>query len=220
MLKSRDIPLPTKVHIVKAMVFPIIMYGCESWTIIKKAECWRIDAFELWCWRRLLRVPWTARRSNQSIPKGNQSVLNIHRKHCTLDFQYNTIKDCAILWPPDAKSDWLKKMLGNSNAGKDWRQEDKRTMEDEMVGWHQWLNGHGFEQALRVGDRQESLACCSPWGHKELDWATEQNWICICQYHAFNLSLLSYYCPLVTVSFVLTRNQSYMKENYYEIFIL
>ena len=67
-LKSRDITLPTKVHLVKAMVFPVVMYGCESWTI-KKAECQRIDAFELWCWRRLLRVPWTAKRSNQSILK-------------------------------------------------------------------------------------------------------------------------------------------------------
>ena len=66
--KSRDITLPTKVHLVKAMVFPVVMYGCESWTV-KKAECWRVDAFELWCWRRLLRVPWTARRSNQSILK-------------------------------------------------------------------------------------------------------------------------------------------------------
>ena len=75
-LKSRDISLPTKVHLVKALVFPIVMYGCESW-IIKKAECQRIDAFELWCWRRLLRVPWVARRSNQSILK---SVLNIHWK--------------------------------------------------------------------------------------------------------------------------------------------
>ena len=67
-LKTRDITLPTKVHLVKAMVFPVVMYGCESWTV-KKAECWKIDAFELWCWRRLLRVPWTARRSNQSILK-------------------------------------------------------------------------------------------------------------------------------------------------------
>ena len=84
-LKSRDITLPTKVCLVKAMVFPVVMYGCESWTI-KKAERRRIDDFELWCWRRLLRVPWTARRSNQSILK--KSVLNIH----------------PILWPPDAKS--------------------------------------------------------------------------------------------------------------------
>ena len=71
-LKSRDISLPTKVHLVKAMVFPVVMYGCESWTI-KKAECQRIDAFELWCWRRLLRVPWTERRANQSNATGNQS---------------------------------------------------------------------------------------------------------------------------------------------------
>ena len=75
-LKSRDITLPTKVHLVKATVFPVIMYGCESWTI-KKAECWRIDTFELWCWRRLLRVPWTARSSNQSI---RRSVLGVHWK--------------------------------------------------------------------------------------------------------------------------------------------
>ena len=82
MFKSRDITLLTKVHLVKAMVFPVVMYGCESWTI-KKAQCWRIDAFELWCWRRLLRVPWTARRSNQSIlnfPKFKKSVLNVHWK--------------------------------------------------------------------------------------------------------------------------------------------
>ena len=75
-LKSRDITLPTNVHLVKAMVFPVVMYGCESWTI-KKAEC-RIDAFELWCWRRLLRVPWTARRFNQFILR--KSVLNVHWK--------------------------------------------------------------------------------------------------------------------------------------------
>ena len=76
-LKSRDITLPTKIHLVKAMVFPVVMYGCESWTV-KKAKCRRIDAFELWCWRRLLRVPWTARRSNQSILK--ESVLGVHWK--------------------------------------------------------------------------------------------------------------------------------------------
>ena len=76
-LKSRGITLPTKVHLVKAMVFPVLMYGCENWTV-KKAECQRIDAFKLWCWRRLLRVPWTARRSNQSIQR--KSGLNIHWK--------------------------------------------------------------------------------------------------------------------------------------------
>ena len=93
-VKSRDINLPTKVCLVKAMVFPVVMYGCESWTI-KKAERWRIDAFELWCWRRLLRVPWTARRSNQSIVKEISPVF-IGRT----DVEAET----PILWPPDAKS--------------------------------------------------------------------------------------------------------------------
>ena len=93
-LKSRDITLPTKVHLVRDMVFPVVMYGYESWTI-KKAECQRIDAFELWCWRRLLRVPWTARRSNQSI-------LNISPR-CSLEGLMLKLKT-PILWPPDAKS--------------------------------------------------------------------------------------------------------------------
>ena len=92
MLKSRDINLPTKVHLVKAMVFPVVMYGCESWTV-KKAEHQRIDAFELWCWRRLLRVPWTARRSNQSI-------LKEISPGCSLEGVMLKLK----LWPPDAKS--------------------------------------------------------------------------------------------------------------------
>ena len=117
-LKSRDIILPTKVHLVKTMVFLVVMYGCESWTI-KKSECWRIDAFELWCWRRLLRVPWTARRSNQSILK--QISLG-----CSLDAEAET----PILWPPDAKNWLLRK---DSDAGKDWRQEETGTTEDEMV---------------------------------------------------------------------------------------
>ena len=90
-LKSRDITLPTKVHLVKAMVLPVVMYGCESWTI-KKAECQRIDAFELWCWRRLLRVPWTARRSNQSILK----EIFIGKT--------DTEADTPILWPPDSNN--------------------------------------------------------------------------------------------------------------------
>ena len=93
-LKSRDITLPTKVHLVKAMVFPVVMYGCESWTI-KKAERRRIDASELWCWRRLLRVPWTARRSNQSILKEISPELFIGRT----DAEAET----PIIWPPDAK---------------------------------------------------------------------------------------------------------------------
>ena len=86
-LKSRDIPLPTKVHLVKAMVFPVVMYGCESWTV-KTAECRRIDAFELWCWRRLLRVPWTARRSNQSILKEISPGISLERMMLKLKLQY------------------------------------------------------------------------------------------------------------------------------------
>ena len=92
-LKSRDITLPTKVHLVKAMVFPVVMYECESWTV-KKAECRRIDAFELWCWRRLLRVPWTARRSNQSILKEIRVFIG------RTDVEAET----PVLWPPGAKS--------------------------------------------------------------------------------------------------------------------
>ena len=130
-LKSRDITLPTKVHLVKGMVFPVVMYGCESWTI-EKADCRRIDFFELWCWRRLLRVPWTARRT--SSPKGDQSWVFIGRT----DAEAET----PILGPPEVKN-WL---IGKDpDAGKDWGQEEKETTEDEMVGWHHRLNGHDFE---------------------------------------------------------------------------
>ena len=86
-LKSRDITFPTKVHLVKAMVFPVVMYGCESWTV-KKAECRRIDAFELWCWRRVLRVPWTARKSNQSILKEISPGISLEGMMLKLKLQY------------------------------------------------------------------------------------------------------------------------------------
>ena len=151
-----------KVCLVKAMVFPVVMYGCENWTI-KKAECWRIDAFELWCWRRLLRLPWTARRSNQSI-------LKEISPECTLEGLMLKLK---LLWPPDAKS-WL--IWKDPDAGKDWRQEEKGTSEDEMVRWHHWLNGHEFWWALEVSDGQGGLACCGPWGHKELNTTERLNW--------------------------------------------
>ena len=159
-LKSRDNTLPTKVHLVKAMVFPVVMYGCESWTI-KKAKHWRVDAFELWCWRRLLRVPWTARRS----------ILKKISPEYTLEGLILKLQT-PILWPSDAKN-WL---IGkNPDAGKDWRQE-KGTPEDEMVVWHHWLNGHEFEQATGAGDGQGSLASCSPWGCKNLDTTERLNW--------------------------------------------
>ena len=145
--------------------FPVVMYGCESWTI-KKVECRRrIDAFELWCWRRLLRVPWTARRSNQSNPKGNQSWIFIERT----DAEAET----PILWLPDVKN-WLTGK--DPNGGKDWRREETGITEEEMVWWHHWLNGHEFEQAPGVSDGQGSLACCSPWGRKELDTTERLNW--------------------------------------------
>ena len=104
--KSRDITLPTEVHRVKAIVFPVVMYGCESWTV-KKAECQRIDAFELWCWRRLLRVPWTAKRSTS--PSYRRSVLGVHWK--------DSEAETPVLWPPHAKS-WLTGK--DPDAGRDW----------------------------------------------------------------------------------------------------
>ena len=130
------------------------MYGCESW-IAKKTEHQRIDAFELWCWRRLLRVPWTARRSNQS------SLEEISPEY---------LLEGLMLWPPEAKN-WL--VGKDPNAGKDWRLEDKGTTEVEMVGWHHQLDGHEFEHAPRVGNGQGSVVCCSPWGHKESDMAEQ-----------------------------------------------
>ena len=131
-LKSRDIALLTKVlYIFKAMIFPVVMYRCESWTL-KKAECQRTDAFELWCWRRLLRVPWTA-KIKPAHPKGNQPWVFIGRTDAEAD--------TSILWPPDAKKWCIGK---DPDAEKDWRQEKKGTTEDEMVRWHHRLNGHEF----------------------------------------------------------------------------
>ena len=101
-LKSRDITLPTKVCLIKAMVFPVVMHGCESWTI-NKAEHWRIDAFELWCWRRLLKVPWTARRSNQTIVKEISPEYSLEGLMLKLKLQYFGY----LMW----KTDWLEKTL-------------------------------------------------------------------------------------------------------------
>ena len=132
-LKSREITLPTKVRLVKAMVCPVVIYGCESWTI-KKAEHRRIDAYELWCWWRLLRVPRTARRSNQSVLKEISPGVFMGRT----DVEAET----PILWPRDAKS-WL---IGKDpDAGRDWGQEEKGTTEGEMAGWYHRLDGHEFE---------------------------------------------------------------------------
>ena len=158
-LKSRDITLLTKVSLVKAMVFPVVMSGCESWTI-KKAEQHRIDASELRCWRRLLRVPWTAVN-----PKGNQHWIFIGRTDAEAE--------APVLWPHDVKT-WLT--TKDPDAGKDWRQEEKGTTEDEMVGWYHQLNGHEFEQTLGVGDGQGGLVWYSPWDCKESDTTDWLNW--------------------------------------------
>ena len=141
------------------------MYGFESWTI-KKAEPRRIDAFELWCWRRLLRVLWTARRSNQSILKEISPL-------CVFIGRTDIEAETPILWPPHAKS-WL--IWKDPDARKDWGQEEKGTTEDEMVGLHHQLNGHGFGWTPGVSDRQGGLACYSPWGHKELDMTGRLIW--------------------------------------------
>ena len=132
-LKIKVITFLTKVHIVKAMVSPVFMYGCESWTI-KKAGCQRIDAFKLWCWRRPLRVPCTAKEIKPVNPKGNQPWIFIGRTVAKVE--------APILWSPDANSWFIGKDL---DPGKDYKWEDKGTTEDAMVGWHHWLNGQEFE---------------------------------------------------------------------------
>ena len=150
-LKSRDITLLIEVHLVKAVVFPVVMYGCENCTI-KKAGHRRNDAFELWSWRRLLRVPWTTKRSNQSIQK------EISPEYSLEGLMLNEA-EALILWPTDRKNWLIRKDL---DAGQDWRQEKEMT-EYEMVGWYHPLDGHELEQALGVGDRQGILECCSLW---------------------------------------------------------
>ena len=162
-LKSWGITLPTKLCLVKAMVFPVVMYGCESWTI-KKAECRRIDAFELRCWRRLMRVPWTARRSNQSILKEISPEYPLERLMLKFKRQYFG----HLMWRTDSFEKTL--MLGKIEG-----RRQKGTTKDEMVGWHHWLHGHEFEETLGVGDGQGGLAWCSPWGLKD-SWTELTNW--------------------------------------------
>ena len=138
-LKSRDITLPTKVHLVKAMVFPVVMYGCESWTI-KKAERPKNWCFWTVVLEKTFESPLDCKEIKPVHSKGNQSWIFIGRT----DAEAETL----VLWPPDVKN-WL---IGKGpDAGKDWRQEETGTTEDEMVGWHHWLNRHAFEQALGDG---------------------------------------------------------------------
>ena len=153
-LKRRDIPLLTKVRIVKTIVFPVVMYGC--WTI-KKVECQRIGAFELWCWRRFLRVPCTSGRSNQSILKEITPEYSLEGLMLKMKLQ------CLGHWckePTHWKRPWCWERVKTKGEG---------TVEDEMIRNHYWFNGHKSEQILRESEGQGSLVCCSPWGCKQSD---------------------------------------------------
>ena len=143
--KSRGITLPRKVHVVKAMIFPVVMYGCESWTL-KKAECWRIDAFELWCWRRLLRVPWTARRS----------VLGVLWKDWCWSWNSNTLASwCEELTHWKRPWCWERLKVGGEGNSRGW--------DGWMASPSQWTPG--------VGNGQGRLVCCGSWGRTWLsDW--------------------------------------------------
>ena len=163
-LKSKDITLSTKIHLVKAMVFPVVMCGCESWTI---KESWVLKNWCLWTvvLEKTLESPLDCKEVQPVHPKGNQSWMFIGRTDVEAEI--------PILWPPDARN-WLTGK--DHDAGKEWRWEEKGTTEDETVGWHHWLNGHKFEKAPGVGDGQGSLACCIPLGRKESDTTEQLNW--------------------------------------------
>ena len=160
-LKSRDVTLPTKFRLFKAMVFPVVMYGGESWTI-KKAECWRTDAFELWCWTRLLRVPCTARKSNQSIPKEISPEYSLEGLMLKLKLQ-----SFGHLM---RRSEWFEKtvILGKIEGGRRRGWQRMRQMASPTLWTWVW-----------VGDGQGSLVCCNPWGRKELDTPEQLNWTAI-----------------------------------------
>ena len=183
-LTSTDIILPTKVCIVNLWFFPVVMYGCESWAI-SKAEHQRIDAFELWCWRRLLRASWTARISNQSILKEINTKYSLEGQMLKLKLQYFD----HLTWRADSLEKTLILGKTEDRMRKGWQKE--------MAGWHHWLNGHEFEQALG-NNGQGSLVCCSPWDWKESrhDLATE--WTKDLLYWLYCLSPFSYFFVHIT----------------------
>ena len=162
-LKSRDITLPTKVCLAKVMVFPVVMYGCESWTV-KKAECRRIDAFKLWCWRRLLRVPWTARRSNHCILKEISPRISLEGMMLKLKLQ----SFGYLLRRVDSLEKTL--MLGGIGGR---RKRGRQRM--------RWLHGITDSMDVSLGELQElvmdqgGLVCCDSWGHKESDTTERMN---------------------------------------------
>ena len=161
LLKSRDITLLTKSCLVKAMVFPVVMYECESWTI-RKAECRRIDAVVL---GKTLESSLDCKEIQPVHPKGNQPWIFTGRT--------DSEAEAPTLWPPDVKS-WLTGK--DPDAGKDWRQKEKGVAVGEMAGRHHRLNGHEFGWSPGVGDGQGGLACCDSWGRKELDMTERLNW--------------------------------------------
>ena len=160
-LKSRDITLPTKVCIVKAMVFPEVMYGCESWTL-KHAEHRRTDAFQLWCWRRLLRVPWTARRSNQSILKEKSPEYSLEGLMLKLKFQYFG----NLMWRTHWKRPccWERLKAGGERGDRGWDGWEADARDERLSKLRELLMDRG------------GLAGCSPWSHKESDTTEQLNW--------------------------------------------
>ena len=164
-LKCRDITLSTKVHLVKAVVFPVVMYGCESWTM-KKAECWRIDAFELWCWRRLLRVPWTARRSNQSIIKEISHGCSLEGLMLKLKLQYFG----HLMQRADSFEKTL--MIGKIEGGRRRGRQRMRWLDGILTQWTRvWVNSGSWWWTGRPGVLW--FMGSQRVGH---DWATKLNW--------------------------------------------
>ena len=161
--KSRDITLPTKVHLVKAIVFPVVMYGCESWTV--KAERWKNWCFWTVVLEKTLESPLDCKEIQPVHSEGDQPW----------DFFGRTDAEAKtpILWPPDAKNPFIWK---DPDAAKDWRQEEMGTTEDEIVGWHHRHDGHEFEWTPGVCDGQGGLVCCDSWGRKESDMTERLNW--------------------------------------------
>ena len=163
--KSRDITLPTKVRLVKAMAFPVVMYGCE-----RELDCEESWVLKKWCFwtvvlEKTLESPLDCKEIQPVHHKGDQSWVFIGRT--------DVESEILIFWPPDVKS-WL--IWKESDAGNDWGQEEKRTTEYEMVGWHHQLSGHGFGWTPGVGDGQGGLVCCGSWGRKESDTTEWLNW--------------------------------------------
>ena len=174
-LKSEDITLPTKVHLVKAMVSPVVTYGCESW-IVEKAEHQRIDAFELWCWRRLLRVPWTARRSNQSILKEFSPGCSLEGLMLKLKLQYFI----HLMWRVDS----LENTLILDGIG------GKRRRGWQRMRCHHRLNGREFEWTLGVDNGQEGLAFYNSWGLKESDMTERLKWTELRSRYSYKLDII------------------------------